>query len=69
MSLYVCRRIKLYSFLTEHNFKPKYIQPDKYDPDRLIWLYEETDDLKRAVSFYYEQMNERRNVNVRKDNS
>ena len=56
MKYYVCRRIRLYSFLSQQGYIPIMVQKDKYDPHRLIWLYEETDELKKAVCLYYEQM-------------
>lgn len=52
---YVCRRIKLYSYLTTHGFKPYSVVPDMYDTERVVWLYEDSDDIREAVSDYYAQ--------------
>lgn len=56
---YVCRRIRLYSYLTEQGFKPYKVVPDIYNADRVVWLYEDSDGkVTKAVGKYYELANE-----------
>lgn len=50
---YVCRKILLYNHLTAAGFKPFRVAPDKWDPARLVWLYELTPELEAAVNEYY----------------
>ena len=53
MNTYVCRKLRLYNFLTEKKFKPFRICADKFNPDRLIWLYTDSVELRDAVEEYY----------------
>lgn len=53
---YVCRKIRLYSYLTELGFKPYRVVPDMYDSDRLVWLYEDTEEIRDAVESYYSEL-------------
>lgn len=50
---YVCRRLRLYNFLTERGFVPYQTAPDKYDCKRIIWLYEDCKEIQNAVKEYY----------------
>lgn len=50
---YVCRKLRLYSFLTDCGFKPYRAVPDMYDSSRLVWLYEDSDEIRDAVEEYY----------------
>lgn len=50
---YVCRKLFLYNFLTSKGFKPAGIYPDKFNPDKLVWLYEDTAELRDSVEEYY----------------
>lgn len=52
-STYVCRKLRLYSFLTDCGFKPYRAVPDMYDSSRLVWLYEDSDEIRDAVEEYY----------------
>ena len=53
MKRYVCRRLRLYNYLSQHGFRPELEQADKYDAKRLIWIYSATDELQKAIDAYY----------------
>lgn len=50
---YVCRKLRVHTYLTEHGFKPYRIVPDMRDPNRLVWLYEDNGKVRDAVEDYY----------------
>lgn len=50
---FVCRKIKLYNYLSFHGFQPWTTQTDKFNCKRLIWVYRITDELKQAIDNYY----------------
>lgn len=50
---YVCRRIKLYDYLTKQGFRPLFIRADRDNPDRNVWIYEDSIELKYAIEDYY----------------
>jgi len=53
MKLYVCRRIRLLSYLQGKGFNFIKTEPDKNNPKYTVWLFVETDDLRSAVEEYY----------------
>jgi len=53
--LYVCRKIKLHSYLLENGFKPYSSRPDKYDNERLVWLYKKSEKLSNTIEKYYKE--------------
>lgn len=50
---YVCRKIKLYSFLTSKGYRCLYTRPDMYNQNRIVWIFVETDDLTKSINEYY----------------
>ena len=50
---YVCRKLFLYNFLTEKGFKPFKVCPDKWDCNKLVWLYTNSPEMDSAVEEYY----------------
>lgn len=50
---YVCKKIRLYTFLTERGFVPYDTVPDKWDCRRLVWLYDDSEEIRAAVEEYY----------------
>ena len=50
---YVCRKLWLYEFLTKKGYKPYKVAVDKYDCDKLVWLYTDSDSLRADVEEYY----------------
>lgn len=53
---YVCKKIKLYNYLTSKGFVPFRIAPDLFDCKRLVWLYDDCDDLQAAITEYYSKI-------------
>ncbi len=54
MKYYICRRIKLLTFLQNKGFQYIMHEPDKYNPKYTIWLFEDTEEIRKAVDEYYE---------------
>lgn len=52
-STYVCRRLRLASYLKERGFLPYRTQPDYKNPRFNVFLYNKTDALLEAVEDYY----------------
>ena len=50
---YVCRKLFLYYFLTEKGFKPYRTVPDKWDCNKTIWFYDDSNEIRNAVEEYY----------------
>lgn len=50
---YVCRKIRMYNFLIEKGYRPKQIRPDKMNANRLVWIFEDTAELRNMVEEYY----------------
>lgn len=53
MKTYVCRRLRLLSYLKEKGYLPYRTQPDYRNPRFYVWLFEETPELLNAVEDYY----------------
>lgn len=53
MKTYVCRKSKLYKFLTEKGFVPYDVCPDKWDCKKTVWLYDDSEEIRAAVEEYY----------------
>lgn len=51
--MYICRRMKLLSYLTSCGYKPISVIPDGYNPKYRCWLFIETPELLEAVDTYY----------------
>lgn len=51
--MYVCRRMRLCSFLLEKGFKYLSTREDKYNPNYKVWLFENTLELRIAIEEYY----------------
>jgi hypothetical protein len=51
--VYVCRKLYLYNFLTNKGFKPFKVCPDKWNCEKLVWLYANSADIQKAVEEYY----------------
>ena len=54
--MYVCRRMKLCSFLLKKGFKYIKIIKDRNNPKYNCWLFENSPELKIAVEEYYDQI-------------
>lgn len=50
---YVCRKIRLYNFLLEKGYKPVQVRPDRDFAKRLVWIFNDTIDLRDAIEEYY----------------
>lgn len=50
---YVCRRIRLYDFLSKKGYIPVQIRTDKDDPKRNVWIYEDSVKLREDIEEYY----------------
>ena len=57
MKTFVCKTIKLYNYLTEKGYKPYKVSRDIFNPDKYVWLYDDTAALRRDTDLYFEQLN------------
>jgi len=55
MNTYVCRKLFLYYRLTELGFKPYAVKPDKYDVNKVVWLYDDCEAIRCAVENFYKE--------------
>lgn len=53
---YVCRKIRMYDFLSKKGFTPFNVVTDKYDPSRVVWIYKNTPELEAAIEEYYSEI-------------
>ena len=51
--MYVCRRIKLCSYLLKQGFKYTKIRADRDNAKRKVWLFKSTPELYIAIDEYY----------------
>lgn len=50
---YVCKKLSLYNFLTDNGFVPYRVAPDMRNCHRLVWLYDDSTEIREAVDEYY----------------
>lgn len=53
--MYVCRRMKLCSFLLSKGFNYEKVEQDKFNPKYQVWIFKNTPELKLAIEEYYSQ--------------
>lgn len=53
MKTYVCKKIKLYDYLTNKGHIPYRVTTDIFDPKRKVWLYNDTLKLQKDIASYY----------------
>lgn len=51
--MYICRKLRLYVYLTQRGFKYEYEKEDKKNSNYKIWIYKETPELRLAIEEYY----------------
>ena len=56
MKYYVCRRIRLLTFLQEKGFNYIKMEQDKYNPKYNIWLFKDCQEIRDAVEEYYKDI-------------
>ena len=57
MKTYVCKRLRLYNYLSDHGFVFYRACRDKFNPKYTVWLYTWSEELEKAVSEYYTMVN------------
>lgn len=53
---YVCRRYRLYNFLSDKGFSPESVRTDIYNPKYKVWIYIETVKLRETIEEYYSKI-------------
>lgn len=53
--MYLCRRIKLCSFLIKNGFRYEKVVKDKYNPKYNCWLFKNTPELLNKIDEYYSE--------------
>lgn len=51
--MYFCKRLRLLIFLEKKGFKYIHVIKDKKNPNYSIWLFEDSEELRKAVEEYY----------------
>ena len=51
--MYVCRKIRLCSFLLQKGFQYESEREDREDSKRKVWLFRSTPELYNAIEEYY----------------
>jgi hypothetical protein len=54
-SMYVCKKLRLCSFLLQKGFNYELEKPDKFNPKYNIWIFKNTPELQLAIDEYYSQ--------------
>lgn len=54
--MYICRKMRLCTFLLEKGFKYKKEVPDRYNPNYKCWLFDNTPELRNEIENYYSQI-------------
>ena len=52
--MYVCRRLRLCSYLLKRGFKYIETRKDRNNPKYDVWLFKQTPELRCAIEDYYE---------------
>ena len=55
--MYVCRRMRLCSFLLSKGFNYVSERPDRNDARYKVWLFENSPELRLAIEEYYSSSN------------
>lgn len=53
--MYLCRRMKLCSYLLGKGFTYEKIVPDKYNSKYNCWLFKNTPELRKSIEDYYSE--------------
>ena len=51
--MYVCRKIRLCSYLLSKGFKYEREDIDVRNPERKVWLFKDSEQLRTAIEDYY----------------
>lgn len=54
--MYVCRKIRLCSYLLSKGFQYELEREDRYDPSRKVWIFKASPELYNAIEEYYSQI-------------
>lgn len=57
MKYYVCKRMRVLTYLQEHGFNFIKTQPDRNNPSFLVWIFRETKELRDCIEEYYSSSN------------
>lgn len=52
-NLYFCTRPRLYSFLVEKGFKVIRTMPNYYNPEYVVWVFEQTPEMEKAKEEFF----------------
>lgn len=53
---YVCKRIRLYNYLSERGVYPIEHKVDKDNPKFYVWFYKSTEELGKLINSYYNRV-------------
>ena len=50
---YVCKQLRKYNYLVMRGFKPVKMSYDMFDPNKVVWFFDNSEALEKAVDEYY----------------
>lgn len=56
---YRCYRMRLMSYLTSKGFKFLWTEPDLKNSKYILWIYEDTPELRQVLDVYFDELRER----------
>lgn len=54
---YICRRLRLFSYLKKSGFNELYSRPDIKNTKFTVWVFEDSRELQNKVKEYYDYVN------------
>lgn len=51
--VYVCRKIRLCEYLLDHGYRYVKETTDIRNPERKVWIFNDSEDLRNCVESYY----------------
>ena len=55
--IYVCKRLRLYTYLKENGFNELYSRPDFKNIKYLVWTFKDSRELQAKIKEYYDKVN------------
>ena len=55
MKTFLCKRLRMYTYLVDRGFSPVQVLPDADNPKYRMFLFEETPELTAAVQRYFNE--------------
>ena len=63
LKYYVCKKMRLLTYLMSKGYMYIKIDKDKTNPNYSVWIFEDTPELRKEVSRYYENIPKKEVIN------